>query len=91
MRVLIIIALVALISSCKKNAEGAEVIRDCTGTYLRIDNEDYKVCNSEILNDYTEGASVSVKYKKVQNCEDEGAVCMLYHSYFASIEISEVK
>jgi hypothetical protein len=91
MRVLYIIALLVLTTSCKKNLEGAEVVRDCTGTYLRIDDEDFKVCNDEILDDYTEGASVNVRYKKVQDCEDDGAVCMLYHRYSASIEITEVK
>lgn len=91
MRILVVLALLVFATSCKKNVEGAEVVRDCTGTYLRIENEDLKVCNSEILDGYLEGEKVNAKYKKVQDCADEGAVCMLYHEYSASIEISNVK
>ncbi len=91
MRILVVLALLVFATSCKKNVEGAEVIRDCTGTYLKIGNEDFKVYNIEILDDYPEGSTVNAHYKKIPEFEEEGAVCMLYHEYSASIEIYSVK
>ncbi|MBW8360940.1 MAG: hypothetical protein K0M56_01995 [Kaistella sp.] len=74
-------------------SEKATVVRDCTGTYLRVDTKDYLVCNNAILKNYKEGAKVTVKFAKTDSCPefDGKAVCMMYHENEGTVRISEVK
>ncbi len=70
------------------------VVRDCTGTYLRIgENEDYLVCNSDLLNSKNEGDKVSVVFDYTKECkEKEGeVVCMMYHENKGMIKIKSVQ
>lgn len=70
------------------------VVRDCTGTYVRIgEKEDYLVCNSDILKDKKAGEKVSVIYDNTKNCpESEGkAVCAMYHESKGIIRIKSIK
>ena len=85
----------SLALSCKKekNTE-AIIITDCTGSYLRIDSKDYKICNLEKIANFTNGQKVNVIYKKLDNCNDSGnfvTICFLYHQYEAWVEILNVK
>ncbi|TXF79162.1 hypothetical protein [Chryseobacterium sp.] len=74
-------------------AEKATVIRDCTGTYLRMDKKDFKVCNNAVLKNYKEGVEVTVKFAKTDSCPEfnDKAVCMMYHENEGTVRISEVK
>ena len=76
----------------KKTVE-ASVIRDCTGTYLRIANDDYLVCNSDILKDYQENSKVKADFSPVTNCpENEGKiVCMMYHENKGMVRINGIQ
>lgn len=53
---------------CKKPKESATLIRDCTGTYLRVNGKDYQVCNIEKVNDFSDGASVHASYNVISEC-----------------------
>lgn len=69
-----------------------EIVRDCTGTYIRIDNKvDYLVCNAEILSEKKEGESVSVIYDFEKTCDelDNKATCMIYHEHKGKIRIKK--
>lgn len=70
------------------------IVRDCTGTYLRVkENEDYLVCNSEILQSKKEGEKVSVVFDKTDKCpERDGKImCMMYHENKGMIRIKSVQ
>lgn len=70
------------------------VIRDCTGTYLRKDGKDYRVCNLERVEAYANGIEVRVSYKKLQECKGSGAdqiVCMMVHDNEGWIEVIEIE
>lgn len=88
---------VSVLAACnsvppKKSAE-ATVVRDCTGTYLRINSNDYLVCNSGVLKDYQEGSKVKANYSKTTYCpEKEGQiVCMMYHENKGMINIHKIE
>lgn len=85
--------LFAAFNSCqKKNNKSAEIVRDCTGTYLRIDTKDYLVCNDEITATYPENGRVIATFKIVDECsQDDGIVCELYHPYEEKIEITKIE
>lgn len=91
MKTVLTSGIILALLGCGKNKNSAEVIRDCTGVYLRIDHQDYKVCNTESLESYSDGAKVKATYKKVNSCaNDTNVVCMMYHAYVNEIEVSKV-
>ena len=95
----IIILAVSAISflSCKSvpdSRQSGTVVRDCTGTYLRIaENRDYLVCNAEVLADKKEGANVELTFVYTKECtERDGKImCMMYHENKGVIRVKSVK
>jgi len=91
-------AFTALMFSCSSvthdRLKTGSVVLDCTGTYVRFgENEDYLVCNSDILQEKSEGEKVSVIYDYTKTCpEQEGKItCMMYHENKGMIRIKSVK
>ena len=66
-------------------------MRDCTGTYIRVNKEDYLVCNNEMLWDKKEGETVSVIYDFEKTCKEleNKATCMMYHEHKGKIRIKK--
>ncbi len=87
-------SLIALLLSCATAGLGktATVTRDCTGTYLRMDSKDWLVCNADILNKYKEGATVSAKFVKTDECPEfaDKIFCMMYHENEGLIRITDL-
>jgi hypothetical protein len=70
----------------------ATIVRDCSGTYIRIDKTDYLVCNKEILQDIPDETIVSVSFKKVKQCPPtDEMVCMLYHEHKGTVKVKKVQ
>lgn len=80
-------------TSCTKvNYKNATVIKDCTGSYLRINEKDYHICNDETVENYQSGEEVTASFKKIENCSNDTLiVCELYHQNEGWIEVTEVK
>jgi hypothetical protein len=81
------------LACAKKNGVEASITRDCTGTYIRIQDKDYLVCNINSVAEYNEGDKVKVSYKVVTDCpEKEGLmVCMMYHENEGMVRILKVR
>lgn len=90
---LIAVFALLILSSCGKFAQKATINRDCTGTYLEINNKDYFVCNSSIVSSFADGSKIRVKYRSLSVCEADNtpSVCELYHKHYGRIEITEIK
>lgn len=70
------------------------IVRDCTGTYLRVtENEDYLVCNAEILEAKKDGEKVSLIFDYTKTCaERDGKImCMMFHENKGMIRVKEVR
>ena len=70
-----------------------EVIKDCTGVYLRARNgQDFKVCNDELLENISAGTKIRVSYDNLTECFGliEPVTCTLTHVYEGTIEITEI-
>ncbi len=69
------------------------IVRNCSGTYVKIDEQDFQVCNAEALEKFDDGESVDIEYEDVEKCENkEGvAVCMLYHPHEGYVFVNQVK
>lgn len=70
-----------------------EVIKDCTGVYLRAKNgQDFKVCNDELLDNVNGGTKIKVTYDNLDECFGilEPPTCSETHTFEGKIEITEV-
>jgi hypothetical protein len=91
-------ALVMLTASCNKR--GCEeptirpmtVIRDCTGTYLRVDGKDYNVCNLDAVAAYADGATIDARFKQIADCPEaaDRIVCYMLHENEGWVEVLSV-
>lgn len=88
-----LIVLTLSMTSCTKHATRAVVLKDCTGTYLRIHNKDYNVCNFELIQSYPEGTELNVFFQKIDECNPLGdpIICEMYHKTEGIIEITKIK
>ena len=79
--------------SCTKWSDEMEIVIDCSGVYLQKGATDYKVCNEEILNDYSAGDKIKVEYDVLSECFGliNEPTCLLYHGYEDLIEITKIK
>lgn len=77
----------------KKKLTKVEVVKDCTGSYLRTAGKDYLVCNESKLANFQSGATVNASYKSVTNCKEHEnkIVCMMFHEHAGIIEITAIK
>lgn len=82
-----------LVLACDKQPHAAEVIQNCTGTYLKYHSKVYLVCNEEILSEYESGAKVRVVSKKIKKCASEGsqAMCEMIFPHDGAVEVLKVK
>ncbi len=92
---LILLVLTALFPSCKKERnQTVTVERDCTGTYLRLDGKDYQVCNLEKVSSFSDGATVTATFKKINECNGsakDAIVCYMLHANEGWIEVDKIK
>jgi hypothetical protein len=98
---LITFALSSLISAgCTKNKDRkcpatdqysgkVIVVKDCTGTYIRYREKDYRVCNEDLLKYYTDGSRITANFSKANNCSDLPLyLCNMYHQNEGLVAIS---
>lgn len=68
------------------------VVKDCTGTYLRMNGKDYQVCNTATTISYTAGTRVKVSFKAVGNCKEAPEfVCEMLHPSEGWIKIVSIE
>lgn len=70
----------------------ATVVRDCTGTYVRVDGKDHLVCNKDKLSSFSEGDTVLVRFKPTSYCNEnkDEVVCMMYHQHEGLVKVVNV-
>lgn len=91
-RLYLIFPIIALtLMGCTKMNTSAEVIKDCTGVYLRIDGKDYLVCNDDVLSGKEDNEMVKVRYEIINECDQPPELqCYMAHDYEGVIEVKSV-
>lgn len=93
--IVLCIVLILFFASCTKEAyQSVTVIRNCTGTYLRLDGKDYIVCNTEKVNSFPNGAAVTARFKNIKECNGSAKyaiVCYMAYANEGWIEIDDIK
>jgi len=90
--IIIHIAMLFLVG-CKKDPFSAKIVRDCTGTYLRDNGKDYKICNVEKVNGIDDEQRISATYRKIETCQPlitDSVVCEMYHPHEGWVEVLEL-
>ena len=96
-KILSITAILLLLTAfaCKKQSnKTALIIRDCTGTYLRIDTKDYQVCNTEKTDAFPDNIAVTVTFKEIKECKGTAShaiVCQMYHENAGLVDVVKIK
>lgn len=84
-----------LSNGCDKQEDLSEVVivRDCTGTYFRDNNKDYKVCNLPVTEPYADGDTLLASYTVIEECTDPSqpeVSCMMYHEHESWITVEAI-
>ena len=93
LRFLTFIFVLTLFSGCeKRDCYVGEVVRNCTGVYLRFDAVEYKVCNEFKLLPFADGERVRVRYALVKGCGGTGQiVCMMFYEHDGLADVLDVE
>jgi hypothetical protein len=95
--------LLFVVSGCYKKDDGLcynektvcgtmTVIKDCTGSYLRYEEKDYKVCNAIKLDGYQTNDEIRASFLKEVKCTtDQAFICQMYHAHEGFIEIIQIR
>ena len=76
------------------HTERVTVVKDCTGVYIRSNEKDFKVCNYEILNPYSDGSVLKVNYNGLESCPattDSVATCLMLHPTEGKVHVNKVE
>lgn len=76
------------------NGYSATLVRDCTGTYLRVDGKDYHVCNTELTDGIANGSLVKTVFYTTPECNGtakDQVVCLMYHENEGWIDVKYIK
>lgn len=82
-----------ILASCDKSKVKMEVVRDCTGVYLRDKaGKDFKVCNEDRLSSYSTGTKIRVSFDNLNECSGliEDPSCTEEHLFEGKIEITNI-
>ncbi len=88
--ILILFSFFLLISCHKNKGEKVIVEKNCTGQYVQIDDDFYRVCNEELLCDIEDGTEIQVTIQYIDECKslDDDVVCYMYFKNEGWVEIS---
>lgn len=78
-----------LLASCGKDVQNGKINRDCTGSYLELNNKDYLICNPSMTSSIPDGSEVSVEFSFKPEGKFYG-VCYMYHENHGFVEITAV-
>lgn len=84
--------MISFISCSKVSNRNMTVIKDCTGSYLRFNGNDYHICNIESVIDIESGTEVKASFEKSDNCPDYPvAVCEMLHENKGWIHVTKIE
>lgn len=94
-KLFILIIITSLFTNCKKeNYVNATVVKDCIGTYLRVSDKDYQVCNIEKTVSFNDQEKVLANFNLLKQCTGTATtvpVCYMLHTNEGWINIIDIK
>ncbi len=93
-KIIFAFAFLAMASCKKQDLEKMRVVKDCTGSYLRYQGKDYRICNREKTDGYADGTWVEANFKKITSCNgtaQDDVVCYMLHPNEGWIEVQRIR
>lgn len=91
-KILCLFVWLAFFPGCRKTDWIAtELERNCTGTYLRIMDKNYFVCNPETLAFFEDGDLLETKVQYTSECVLDGAVCLMLFPVDGYLRVRKVR
>ena len=87
--IVVVVAYLGLSGCTDSQTQSGTVIKNCTGSYLRFDDNVYKLCNPEIIESYPGGEIITVVLRYDQCTFD--FECYLHFPFEEWIEILEIE
>lgn len=81
-----------LLSSCCKGRHDGIIKHDCTGSYIEINQLDYKIYNPTIVTNYPDGTHVEVSFETENDppYSLNPSICQMYHEHNGYVRITEI-
>lgn len=87
--------LMMLLISCQKESyTNATIIKNCTGTYLKVLDKEYLVCGSISNGTFENGQAVLVSFKLTKECATSTAIpatCFMLYPNDGLVNIIDIK
>jgi len=88
---IVVIIIFTFISCSKDDYKEGKIIKNCTGSYLNINDNEYLICNSEVVVNFNNDTEVMVDYNLIDKCENyQGTICMMVYSHNGTVSINEI-
>ena len=84
------VAIILLLTGCEKEPVQRMLVRDCTGTYIRIGKIDYKVCNADEFDHLQNHDLDFIAMLPAANCDNHFG-CDLGHPFEAHVYLYEIQ
>lgn len=70
-----------------------QVVKDCSGTYVKYNDADYQVCNKDVLTKLNNGDWIVASFYKLNECTEkqDDVICMLYHENKGWVKVYDVE
>jgi hypothetical protein len=91
------LAMIALsFSACSKECESdkAEILHDCGGSFIKVGEKLYAVCNVETVKNRANNSQAIVKFKKISDCNYTPEILCLALPIYSSdtwVEITDIQ
>ncbi|RYD55759.1 MAG: hypothetical protein EOP56_14445 [Sphingobacteriales bacterium] len=89
MALVIAIFMLPMVACKKVKHQESTIVKDCTGTYLRLNGKDYHVCNKDMIAQYPDGTKITATFKTINTCKasENETICMMYHENEGWVEV----
>lgn len=92
---LILIFTIVMLFSCKKESyTNATIIKNCTGTYLRVLDKEYFVCNVKKTASFDNQQKVLASFNLIKECKSlsiGNPICAMYYPNNGIANINAIK
>lgn len=89
---LFVLSFIVLIS-CKKELNYVEAIveKNCSGEYIKVNDNFLLVCNKEKLTSFENGQKIKVAFQVIKKCDSYGAICAMAFAFKETVNINGIK
>jgi hypothetical protein len=91
-RQILILAIASFTTFVSCSKENMTIIKDCTGSYLRLGGKDYHICNIEATESFDGGTEVEASFERISDCQTKPPTeCEMYHKNEGWVNVTDIE